>query len=50
MTTVLPPSARLAWWGTAWLRGAVSPDEFIDEVPDAAGLLRLLAGWRSGFT
>jgi hypothetical protein len=28
----LPPAARLAWWGTAWLRGAVVTDELIDAV------------------
>jgi hypothetical protein len=25
-------SARLAWWGTAWLRGRVSPDDLVDAV------------------
>lgn len=29
---VLPPSARLAWWGTAWLRGAVGPDDLLEAV------------------
>lgn len=47
MTPDLPVSARLAWWGTAWLRGQVSPDELIDEVPHSAGLLGLLATWRA---
>ena len=28
----LPDSARLAWWGTAWLRGTVDADRLIDEV------------------
>jgi hypothetical protein len=28
----LPASARLAWWGTAWLRGLVGPDELLDVV------------------
>lgn len=32
MTRPLPDSARLAWWGTAWLRGAVDADRLIDEV------------------
>ncbi|KRB73938.1 hypothetical protein ASE01_18215 [Nocardioides sp. Root190] len=26
----LPVTARLAWWGTAWLQGRIGPDEFID--------------------
>ena len=30
MTTPLPPSARLAWWGTAWLRGHVVTDLLVD--------------------
>ncbi|XBB68892.1 hypothetical protein ABFU82_06145 [Nocardioides sp. WV_118_6] len=30
--TALPASARLAWWGTAWLRGRVGPDDFLDAV------------------
>ena len=25
-------SARLAWWGTAWLRGQVGPDDLVDGV------------------
>ena len=32
--STLPVSARLAWWGTAWLRGRVSPDDLIDAVLD----------------
>lgn len=28
----LPVSLRLAWWGTAWLRGLVGPDDLIDAV------------------
>ncbi|WP_435768695.1 hypothetical protein [Nocardioides sp. SYSU DS0651] len=28
----LPASARLAWWGTAWLRGRIGPDELLDGV------------------
>ncbi|WP_028638359.1 hypothetical protein [Nocardioides sp. URHA0032] len=32
MTTVLPASARLAWWGTAWLRGHAVPDLVLDAV------------------
>ena len=37
MTTPLPASARLAWWGTSWLRGAVVADLAVDAVigPDA---------------
>lgn len=30
--SALPVSARLAWWGTAWLRGAVGPDDVLDAV------------------
>jgi hypothetical protein len=30
----LPPSARLAWWGTSWLRGHVGPDDLLDAVLD----------------
>lgn len=32
MTTLLPPAARLSWWGTAWLRGHVVTDLVIDAV------------------
>jgi hypothetical protein len=32
VTTVLPPSARLAWWATAWLRGHAVPDLLLDAV------------------
>jgi hypothetical protein len=37
----LPASVRLAWWGTAWLRGRVVADELIDGVvgDDAVHLL-----------
>ena len=44
--TSLPDAARLAWWGTAWLRGRVVTDLLLDavtgadavhEVQDAAG-------------
>lgn len=30
--THLPVSGRLAWWGTAWLRGHVGPDDLLDAV------------------
>jgi hypothetical protein len=30
----LPPSVRLAWWGTSWLRGHVVADHLIDAVLD----------------
>jgi hypothetical protein len=48
-------AARLAWWGTAWLRGQVSPDDLLDavlagdvtHVVGAEGLLTALAGLRS---
>ncbi len=32
MTVPLPASARLAWWGTAWLRGHVVTDQVVDAV------------------
>ncbi|MCL8025820.1 hypothetical protein [Nocardioides bruguierae] len=32
MTSLLPDALRLAWWGTAWLRGHVVADHLIDEV------------------
>lgn len=32
MQPVLPVSARLAWWGTAWLRGRVVTDLVLDAV------------------
>jgi hypothetical protein len=32
VTTDLPVSGTLAWWGTAWLRGAVVPDLLLDAV------------------
>lgn len=41
MVSPLPASVRLAWWGTAWLRGRVVADELIDAVvgDDATHLL-----------
>ncbi|WP_436699706.1 hypothetical protein [Nocardioides sp. BYT-33-1] len=30
--SALPVSARLAWWGTAWMRGRLGPDEVVDAV------------------
>jgi hypothetical protein len=33
-TDPLPASVRLAWWGTAWLRGHVVADHLIDAVVD----------------
>ncbi|SFI63730.1 hypothetical protein [Nocardioides psychrotolerans] len=32
MTTPLAVSARVAWWGTAWLRGHVVADQLLDAV------------------
>jgi hypothetical protein len=32
VATTLPVSARLAWWGTAWLRGAVVTDLAVDAI------------------
>jgi hypothetical protein len=48
-------TARLAWWGTAWLRGEVPPDDLLDAVLDGdvahvvegEPLLTTLAGLRS---
>ncbi len=39
----LPPSARLAWWGTAWLRGHVGPDDLLDAVLGTDVAHRVLA-------
>ncbi len=30
--TRLPVSGRVAWWGTAWLRGQLGPDDLLDAV------------------
>lgn len=30
--SLLPLSGRMAWWGTAWLRGHVGPDDLLDAV------------------
>lgn len=30
--SALPASARLAWWGTAWLQGRIGPDDLLDAV------------------
>ncbi|MBS41922.1 MAG: hypothetical protein CMH83_01850 [Nocardioides sp.] len=58
----LPVSARLAWWGTAWLRGTVGPDDAVHAVlgddvahvlgpglpePVGSGVLGALLGLRS---
>ncbi|WP_206056634.1 hypothetical protein [Nocardioides sp. GY 10113] len=55
----LPRAGRLAWWGTAWLRGDIGPDDLLDAVTGsdvahlvvgapagAAGLVPLLADAR----
>lgn len=34
MSSPLPAAARLAWWGTAWLRGHVVADLVVDAVVD----------------
>lgn len=46
MTTVLPAAARLAWWGTSWLRGHVVTDLLLDAVlgPDATHVVVDLPG------
>jgi hypothetical protein len=45
-TIELPASARLAWWGTAWLRGSVVTDLVVDAVigDDATHKVLGLAG------
>ncbi len=32
MSRTLPVSGRVAWWGTAWLRGEAAPDDVIDAI------------------
>ena len=65
MSSPLLPSVRLAWWGTAWLRGHVVSDQMVDGVvgddavhlvggadgaePLALGLGRLRTVGASGF-
>lgn len=46
MTTLLPPAARLAWWGTSWLRGHVVTDLLVDAVlgEDATHVIAGLPG------
>ncbi len=46
MSPVLPVSARLAWWGTAWLRGLVVTDLVLDAVlgDDATHVVAGLVG------
>ena len=36
MTRPLPVSGRVAWWGTAWLRGEAAPDDVIDAIQRAS--------------
>lgn len=43
VTSALPVTARLAWWGTSWLRGQVSPDDLLDGVLDG-DVAHLVAG------
>ena len=43
MTSALPPSVRLSWWGTAWLRGHVVADQMVDGVM-ADDAVHLVAG------
>jgi hypothetical protein len=40
---VLPLSARLAWWGTAWLRGSVVADHAVDAIIGDDATHRVLA-------
>jgi hypothetical protein len=43
VTSALPPSVRLSWWGTAWLRGHVVADQMVDGVV-ADDAVHLVAG------
>lgn len=45
----MPAAGRVAWWGTAFLRGLVSPDEYLDAVlvDDTAHVFGGPAGQRS---
>ncbi|MDZ5620265.1 hypothetical protein SFC88_05505 [Nocardioides sp. HM23] len=49
MAFEMPAAGRVAWWGTAFLRGLVSPDEYVDAVlaDDAAHVFGGTAGPRS---
>ncbi|MGA8256060.1 MAG: hypothetical protein WB767_05725 [Nocardioides sp.] len=56
MTSHLSPAMRLAWWGTAWLRGVIGPDDLLDAVlgddvshvvVGSGGLLQALVAVRS---
>lgn len=46
VTSPLPPAARLAWWGTSWLRGYVVADLLVDAVvaDDATHVVASLSG------
>jgi hypothetical protein len=45
----MPAAGRVAWWGTAFLRGLVGPDEYVDSVlaDDAAQVFGGRAGQQS---
>jgi hypothetical protein len=43
VTPALPPSVRLSWWGTAWLRGHLVADQMVDGVV-ADDAVHLVAG------
>jgi hypothetical protein len=43
VTSALPPSVRLSWWGTAWLRGHVVADQMVDGVV-AGDAVHVVAG------
>ncbi len=49
VATEMPASGRVAWWGTAFLRGFVDPDEYVDRVHagDAAHVFGHPGGARS---
>ncbi len=43
MSRPLPVSSRVAWWGTAWLRGEAAPDDVIDAI-QLGGLPHTVSG------
>lgn len=40
----LPDSARLAWWGTAWLQGRIGPDDVVDALLSPGDVPPLVLG------
>lgn len=48
LDTGLPDAARLAWWGTAWLRGLITPDQLLDGVLAEGDVPPLVLGTADG--